>query len=498
MIVIVSDYVDYFTDFCVARTSLPERDPEVVVLGAGVAGLTAAAHLVANGVGKVTVLEARCRPGGRVQSSFLGDAVVELGAPWRTFHHVADNAVVRRAIVDGFLPGGFGDGYPCSPMRADAARTLLVGDKGMPVATAVAQCAYQLARDIENDLSGSAGSGDELVGHRARVALQAVPAEHRDATARVLTGLLCARRLRSPRDAAFQSRDHVCSYLGLPGAGFRVPLGHVAALEPLLKTLGPSRVRYDKAVAAVRWGMVRDQRAVVQCEDGEELPADHVIVALPLGVLKQAHGSLFLPGLPADKVDAIDRLKVQPHNRVFLDYERPFWTWLEELRLDQNAAAGFVFDAGQDHWLAGVSRLLPVRGSSHVIKVDVMGEAARTLEFSSDAEVIETLTQYLRQCSGCSDFPYPTAMVRTAWSTDALSCGAYTEYPKHEDGKLLSQTLAAPVHHVLFFAGEATSHRYLSTVQGAALSGVREADRVLERVEASRQESAFCRQRSPC
>lgn len=151
------------------------------------------------------------------------------------------------------------------------------------------------------------------------------------------------------------------------------------------------------------------------------------------------------------------------------------------------------------------------------------------------------LTQYLRQCSGHSDFPYPTAMVRSRWSTDELSRGSYTEYPKHEDGKLLSETLAAPVHHVIYFAGEATSHRYsgdaravsgrrpyvfflgrilakvngpaerarrppqpalprryLSTVQGAALSGVREADRVLERVEASRQESAFCLQRSPC
>lgn len=146
-------------------------------------------------------------------------------------------------------------------------------------------------------------------------------------------------------------------------------------------------MQYTKAAAAVRWGMVPGQRALVQCEDGDELQADHVIVALPLGVLKRAHRSLFLPGLPADKVDAIERLPVKPHNRVFLDYERPFWMWLEGLRLDRNAGATFVYEAGQDHWLGGITKLAAVAGSSHVIKVDLMGEEARDFEFCSDADV---------------------------------------------------------------------------------------------------------------
>ncbi|XP_052132003.1 protein anon-37Cs-like, partial [Frankliniella occidentalis] len=461
--------------FCLERTQLPEADPEVVVLGAGLAGLSAAAHLVQQGVGKVTVLEARDRPGGRIQSSFLGDAVIELGAPWRTYRHVADNQVVRRAVLDGFLPGTFtarpaaavtsplraGAGlYPCNPMRADAARTLFVDEKGMPVASAVAMRAYDLARVIEEDALAlsSSGQADELVGHRARLELQRVSAEHRDVTARIIVGLLSARRLRSPRDRSFLVHDHVCAHVELPGADFRVPLGHVATLEPLLRTLGPARVRYNKTVQTVRWGLVPGQKALVTCEDGEEHRADHIVVALPLGVLKHTHSAMFLPGLPCNKVSALEKLEVQAYNRVFLDYEKPFWTWLEGVRLERTPPEGAAGAAGQDQWLRGVTRLRAVQGSSHVLKLDVQGESALAFEHLSDAQVVEDVTRYLRQCSGQHDFPYPTHMVRSRWSCDPLACGATTQYPRGEDGTQLSRTLAEPVHGVIFFAGEATNH----------------------------------------
>ena len=53
--------------------------PEVVIIGAGVAGLTAARELAAAGV-QVLVLEARDRLGGRVLTHHTADGPVELGA----------------------------------------------------------------------------------------------------------------------------------------------------------------------------------------------------------------------------------------------------------------------------------------------------------------------------------------------------------------------------------------------------------------------------------
>ena len=48
------------------------RGPRVVVVGAGVAGVAAVGALRAGGVRDVTLLEARDRPGGRVQTVALG------------------------------------------------------------------------------------------------------------------------------------------------------------------------------------------------------------------------------------------------------------------------------------------------------------------------------------------------------------------------------------------------------------------------------------------
>ncbi|MGD2042306.1 MAG: FAD-dependent oxidoreductase, partial [Acidimicrobiia bacterium] len=54
---------------------------DVIVVGAGVAGLTAASQLNTAGL-DVVVLEARDRIGGRTHTQTLGDATVDMGAAW--------------------------------------------------------------------------------------------------------------------------------------------------------------------------------------------------------------------------------------------------------------------------------------------------------------------------------------------------------------------------------------------------------------------------------
>lgn len=89
--------------------------------------------------------------------------------------------------------------------------------------------------------------------------------------------------------------------------------------------------RYCKPVNCIRWGAVSDTspRAIVKCTDGQEFPADYVIVTVSLGVLKNQHARLFQPGLPAEKVEAISKLGYGHVNKIFLEYARPFWVWRE-------------------------------------------------------------------------------------------------------------------------------------------------------------------------
>lgn len=90
-------------------------------------------------------------------------------------------------------------------------------------------------------------------------------------------------------------------------------------------------IRYCKPVSCIRWGAISDScpRAVVKCCDGEEFPADYVIITVSLGVLKHQHDKLFCPALPAEKVEAICKLGYGYVNKIFLEYARPFWVWKE-------------------------------------------------------------------------------------------------------------------------------------------------------------------------
>jgi hypothetical protein len=55
-------------------------------------------------------------------------------------------------------------------------------------------------------------------------------------------------------------------------------------------------------VVEVNWS---EDKVMTKCSDGTQLISDHVIVTIPLGVLKETHHTLFQPPLPQEKVKAI-------------------------------------------------------------------------------------------------------------------------------------------------------------------------------------------------
>lgn len=64
---------------------------------------------------------------------------------------------------------------------------------------------------------------------------------------------------------------------------------------------------------------------MLRCSDGTEYAADYVIFTPSLGVLKDRHGTLFTPQLPPWKVQAIDNSEYGSLEKIFLEFDRPFW-----------------------------------------------------------------------------------------------------------------------------------------------------------------------------
>lgn len=273
----------------------------VVVIGAGMAGLTAARALADAGL-TVEVLEARDRVGGRLDTVRPPGwpVPVERGANW-----VEDTSA---SDLD--------------------TRLAALGVAAVPFA-------YELAL---------LGPGGELVDHPGRVLAPAgvaleravAWADRRDedrsvADALAQSGaaadvdpLVLERYLRSEVATEYGvSAAELSAWWGFEegsdGDDLMVLGGYGALAEDLAAGL---TVHLDRPVATIAWSAegVRLEEA-----DGRSTDADRVVVTIPLGAL-QAGVVAFEPGLPAAHQDALAALGMGVLDKLWLRFDDPFWS----------------------------------------------------------------------------------------------------------------------------------------------------------------------------
>ncbi|XP_014240268.1 spermine oxidase-like [Cimex lectularius] len=458
--------------------------PKVVIVGAGMAGLSAAQRLSQSGFYNYKVLEATDRPGGRIHSCWLGDAVGEIGAQWINGGSVA-NPIFTLACVEGLLK---------EPLSE---RTGFTGDKllcltsdGRAIEQHIAESAFHIFKQIKNqayslfsiDTSKSHGHLKNFITKRIKEELVLVPEDWRYDVSRVLVGLANCIKTRWGEDLNKMSSDLFGSFIDVPGNPVRVPLGFVGVLGPLLRDIPTGNIIYCKEVESIKWD-TKTPRAIVRIKEGNDEPADFVIVTVSLGVLKNRASSLFHPPLQEEKQTAINNLGYGHLNKIILEYAKPFWAVGEGLM----CFAWTSDELEQDKtWVKGISTIEELPGSQNMLMTSVGGQEAIDSENCSDEEVADAITTMLRRFTGDSTLPYPLSVIRSKWSTDKNFMGAVT-YMGLESSVANQCDLATPAedpcspgYPILLFAGEATAPGLFSTVQGARISGVREAERILK------------------
>jgi monoamine oxidase len=415
--------------------------PDVIVIGAGVAGLTVARDLTASGV-RVLMLEARRRLGGRVMTHHTPDGPIELGAE---FVHGAVEEILGVAAEAG-LPLRETNRSATPEPRGSAART-------------------DVFSAIEALLAHASGGGDESfqqlvdrvdvdAGTKAR-ALGLVEGYHAADPAKVSVQALLDATAADERPGAERQFRFVRGYDGL-----------VAALsEQTVREL--CTVQLGSVVSAVAW---REGHAVVRTAAGAELTAQQVVVTVPLSVLK-AGAIDFSPRLPG-KEDALRRLEMGAAARVSLQFERDSWPGSESFSRD-----GFLFTGEPPFPVCWISHPAPRpvvtgwAGGRRALALATLGETQRVdaaLDALGTAVGVDAgrLRGELRG-GFCHD-----------WQSDPFARGAYSY--AGVGGRHAGTELAEPVEGTLFFAGEATqSDGRNATVHGAIASGQRAAKQVL-------------------
>ncbi|NXW65711.1 PAOX oxidase, partial [Eurystomus gularis] len=288
-------------------------------------------------------------------------------------------------------------------------------------------------------------------------------------------------------------------YVSLPGLDCTFPGGYSTLPNCMLSALPEGTVLLNKAVRTIQWqgsfhkegDDARDFPVRVECEDGDTFLADHVIVTIPLGFLKERHQDFFQPPLPERKAEAIRRLGFGTNNKIFLEFEQPFWehhqqllevVWEDESPLEEPSTD---LEASWFKKLIGFVVLQPPEQHGHVLCGFIAGKEAEYMETLSDMEVLSTMTRVLRTLTGNPCLPAPRSVLRSQWRSTPYTRGSYSYVAVGSSGDdidVLAQPLPEdpedPRPLQLLFAGEATHRTFYSTTHGALLSGWREAERL--------------------
>lgn len=396
---------------------------DVVIVGAGAAGLAALARLAAGPL-SVVCLEARPRIGGRAHTVEVAGLPLDLGCGWL---HSADRNPLARIFE------ARGTALDKTPPHW----TRQAFDQNFPAAD---QAAFGQAFDaLEARLAAQAATGvdrpgaDLLApGGRWNALIDAVSSYYNGAEFDQVSVL---------DYAAYDDTD----------VNWRVAAGYGAAVAGL----AAGEIVADCPVRLIDHGggdlRIETARGV--------LAARAAIVAVPTPQI--AEGRLaFRPALP-DKQAAAEGLPLGLADKVVLALEGA----------DEFPKEGHLFGR-TDRTETGSYHLRPF-GRPYV-EAFLGGRCARALEAEGPGAATAFAVSELCELFGSSFRKRLAPLAETAWAADPFSLGSYSHARPGRAGARAE--LARPVDGRLFFAGEATSPHAYSTAHGAWESGLRAAE----------------------
>jgi len=423
------------------------------VIGAGIAGLTAARDLAVDGY-NVVILEARERIGGRIWTSHELGLPADLGASW--IHGFENNPITRLArrhaieIVRTNISS-------VTPARYRS--MVLYDENGRRLSKSETAEMSEMMADYLDFVAAKQKEGHE----RSMLEVEEIFADSQGYGSdqrRRLTFI--ARTYLEHEWAGPRSEVSLLEYdknLGFAGHDRLFPDGYAQITDRLAEgtdiLLGHEVKQVDYSGTHVD---VLTNRGSFQ--------ANYVLITVPLGVL-QAGQIAFHPRLPKGKREAIRKMRMGVFNKIFLKFDSVFWD-------QENELIGYMGSQDDDwpeivnfHRIAGLPVLLAFSA----------GKAGEKNELRNNTDLVACLMHCLRKMYG-QNIPEPQSHLITRWNQDPFSLGSYSYVPVGSKQSLRRQ-IAIPVENRVFFAGEATSQSFPATVHGAFLSGVRAAYEIM-------------------
>jgi len=426
-------------------------DADVLVIGAGMAGLTAARTLAEAGL-RVLVLESQNRVGGRILTERVGDQVIELGAEFVHGRPPELLALIEEAGLtlterDGAMLS-FEDGR-------------LTGSGN------------EESKEERDDLFSPLEALEDLSGPDLSFAhfleRQQIPAEDRLALIGYVEGFNAAdhHKISALSLGAQQKAEEAIE----GNRAFHVVGGYDQLPEYLARCVEHhgGALRADARVQRIAW---RPGHVAVTTNQGS-FSARQAVVTLPLGVLQS--GRVIFDPPPGEILEQARRLHMGQASRITLHLRERFWETLPPQPVLSRLS--FLFTRGGVPSVWWTTHPAPSRtltgwtgGPRSAKLLGLSAEALGQLACDRLAEVFRLDATYVReQMLGCYTHD---------WHADPNALGAYSYIGV--GGMDAPERMAEPVAGTLYFAGEHTdTSGQWGTVHAAMRSGLRAARQVL-------------------
>lgn len=405
----------------------------VAVIGAGLAGLTAA-HRLAKADVDVSVFEARDRVGGRVWSDSIsvgGRSIrIERGAEF-----ILDGYEAARALLSEHRLELIDTGMSYYVRVPGDAPTVSTGD----IVRAGGR-AFDLARRLGGTLSA-----EDVISR----------SDTRDEVVRALRARIEISTAVGSAEVSADSLATIASFD--PRPSWRIAGGNQRLPEALAASIG-NVIRFGTVVTQV--GNLPDGGAMVTTASGGTEVFDAVVVALPLALVRDP-AQITLPFSAARNAN-LDRvtqghaaklhlpLGSNPASSAVMSVEGRYWTWTAR---DTSGDVPPVMNAFMGSLAA-------------ITKAGIATEPSRWVQR------VRTLRHDL-------DIALDAAAVVTNWSQDPFAGGAYAAHAPADPG-MPPIDLESPIGDV-YWAGEYAEREFTGLMEGAVRSGERAARRVLQR-----------------